>query len=690
MIQIENYFLLFLFALLAISITYYFLRNQVLNIRWVKLVIGSLRFLSLFTLLVLLLSPILKCTKTKSIKPKVVVLLDNSRSIRSATPMLQKRELNKIIENIENTNLDIVVKVFDKEVKPLDSLNQSGSRTDIYSAINTIISKNVDDHLTRIILLTDGNYNEGNNPIFINNKGMIPIDVVLMGDTAKVSDYKIENLEFNNLMLQDETNPLNVIVSAYGTKSIEANVVLEEVTSTGAKVIDQSKIRSNSNFFSQSIQFKLFNISKGKHNYRVSIKSNLEERNLRNNNREFSLEVIDGTKQVEILSSFPHPDLTAFKSWLTANKSFKVNLNISESNLSFSEKSDLIVFYQLPNQYNNGRALFEKARSTGKSVLFVLGSKSDYTMFNQLQQCYKVNLSGNISQDYSARLNSSFSKFYLKDPSQGVFQTYPPLSNNLVTIESKLEASHLLLSRLGRIDSEQPLISFSNQDNMQIGLIAAENLWKWRVTNYQTKKNFQETQDLMDKIINYLAIKKDKKQLVINMSNDNIPEGDNFTITANTYNELYQPKRATKIKCIIQGGGQVNKTYDMLPLESSYSLSPKDLKAGRYKFEILAELGGKVIKDQGDFTIYKDDLEDIYSPANYDDMHTLALKSGGHFFMWKDRMNLRQIYKPESDIKVKLVEETIRLKANDLLYLLLLILVLLSTEWLLRKYFGLN
>jgi hypothetical protein len=139
--------------------------------------------------------------------------------------MLQKGELNKIIENIENTNLDIVVKVFDKEVKPLDSLNQSGSRTDIYSAINTIISKNVDDHLTRIILLTDGNYNEGNNPLFINNKGMIPIDVVLMGDTAKVSDYKIENLEFNNLMLQDETNPLNVIVSAYGTKNNEANVV---------------------------------------------------------------------------------------------------------------------------------------------------------------------------------------------------------------------------------------------------------------------------------------------------------------------------------------------------------------------------------------------------------------------------------------------------------------------------------
>ncbi|MFN5849974.1 MAG: hypothetical protein ACK43K_15910, partial [Chitinophagales bacterium] len=89
--------------------------------------------------------------------------------------------MNKIIESIENTTQDIVVKVFDKKVKPLDSLNQSGSRTDIYSAINSVISKNLDDHLTRIILITDGNYNEGNNPVFINNKAMIPIDVVLMG-----------------------------------------------------------------------------------------------------------------------------------------------------------------------------------------------------------------------------------------------------------------------------------------------------------------------------------------------------------------------------------------------------------------------------------------------------------------------------------------------------------------------------
>lgn len=689
MIQIENYFLFFLFALFAIFASFYFIRKLPLNNTWLRYIIGGLRFLSLFTLLVLLLSPILKCTKSKTIKPKIVLLFDNSRSIRNAGPDYIK-EVKGIRELLNKGDYDIEVRIFDKKLASIDSLDLSGNRTNIYSALNETISSNLDANLNRIILITDGNYNEGNNPAFVTNLGMIPIDVVLVGDTARVSDYKIESIEYNNLMLQDEINPLNIAVSAYLTSSTKAKIILEELTSTGYRLINQTVVSNTKNNFSQSIQFKLSGFSKGKHNYRVSIVSNLKEKNLANNSREFSIDVIDGTKQIDVLASFPHPDLSALKSWLAANKSFKVNLNISETNLSFSDKADLIVLYQLPNQFNNGRLLFEKAKAAGKSVLFVLGTKSDFSAYNQLQECYKVNVMGNVLQDYGNRPNLSFSKFYLNEAFSGDFQTYPPLSNYLLTIESKANASHMLLSKLGRVDSDQPLISFSYQDNIQVGLIAAENIWKWRVSNYQTKKNFGETQDLIDKIVNYLAIKKDKKQLTVNLSNENLVEGDNFSINANTYNELYQPSKAEKVQCIITGGDLGKKSYEMLPSANSYSLSPKDLKAGRYMYEILAVIGGKLSKHEGSFSIMKNDLEDAYTASNYEDMYALTMKTGGEFYLWKNRMNIMNSIEEAANSKVKLVKETKQLKANDMLFLLIFILLALSAEWLLRKYFGLN
>ena len=125
------------------------------------------------------------------------------------------------------------------------------------------------------------------------------------------------------------------------------------------------------------------------------------------------MEVIDGGKNIEIISSFPHPDLSALKSWLQINKNFKVKMNVSESNLAISDNSDLVIFYQIPNQMNSGKVLFDKAKSMNKSVMFILGTKTDYTAFNQLQASYKVILNGKILQDYGARMNPNFTKFYL-------------------------------------------------------------------------------------------------------------------------------------------------------------------------------------------------------------------------------------------------------------------------------------
>jgi hypothetical protein len=597
--------------------------------------------------------------------------------------------LNEFKNPFSIDKIEIETKIFDKSLNVLDSFNQSGKRTDIFSALTQTIADNADNNLSRVILVTDGNYNEGNNPIFLKNSNMTPIDVILIGDTTKISDLKIENIEYSKLMLQEEINPITVIVSANASANTDANILLEEITGSGSILITATKFRINSNFFSHSILFKLTNLTKGKHYYRVSVKSSKLDLNLKNNIKEFSVEVIDGGKQIEIVSKIPHPDKSALKTWLQINKNFKVKLSVSEGNHTISDNSDLIVFYQVPNQLNSGKTLFDKAKSLGKSVLFILGTKTDYTLFNQLQSSYKVNLRGTILQDYGARMNPNFAKFYLSEQTSNSFQNYPPLSNYLLTIESKANANHLLFSRIGRIESEQPLVSFATEDNIQVGVIAAENIWKWRLNNYQSKKNFTETQDLFDKIANYLAVKKDKKQLTTYISSDNISEGDKLIISANTYNELYQPRKANSIKCMLNGGEMKNIIYEMLPLENSYSLSPKNLKAGRYNYKITADIDKKLFIEEGSFIVYKDDIEETYVPSNYDDMNALAAKSGGKLFMWKDRQRLKSEIN-SMETKEKLISEVTRFKANDWIYILLIILLLLSVEWLTRKYFGIN
>jgi hypothetical protein len=688
-IQIENYLLLFFFILAASLGAFFYIKRQRLQTIWIRYILGALRFLSIFSLLLLLLSPILKCNKTKSIRPKLVLLVDNSRSIKFSDKENFKSEVEKLVEKLADLNLFIDVKAFDEEVKPIDSLSQNGQRTDIISALTSIVSLQTEENIQRIVLVTDGNHNQGNNPIFFNNKALIPLDVILIGDTTRISDFRLENIEGNSIILKDDINVVNTIISGSSIEGGQLSISLEELTASGSRIIQEKTIKASKGDFSESVQFELSGLTKGMHHIRANIKTSINELNLRNNSKDIFIDVLDGSKQIEILSNFPHPDISALKFWLNSNKSFKVKVAIAESNLSFSESTDLVILYQLPNQLNNAREIITKAKASGKSILFFLGTQTDYNAFNQSQKSYRIQVKGNFLQDYTAKLNPSFSKFYLREVSNTVFQNYSPLSNYLLTIEPLKGANHLLLARIGRTESEQPLISFSNEDNIQIGLVAGENIWKWKVNNYQTRKNFEETQDLLYKMVNYLAIRKDKKQLITSMSNHSIAEGESFIISANTYNEIYQPTKAKSINCKINGGELDWKQYEMLPLENSYSISPKDLKQGNYHYKIEANIAGKVYLDEGKFSIYKDDIEDIYSPSNYEDMNTLAIKSGGNLILWRNRGS-HDINVIKENQKEKLISETQRLKANDILWLLLFILITLSIEWLLRKYFALN
>ena len=133
------------------------------------------------------------------------------------------------------------------------------------------------------MLVTDGNYNQGNNPIFFNNKALIPVDVILIGDTTRINDFRLENLEGNSIMLQDDINVVNAIISGSSIEGGQLSISLEELTASGSRIIQERTIKASKGDFSESVQFKLSGLTKGMHHIRANIKTSIKELNLRNN-----------------------------------------------------------------------------------------------------------------------------------------------------------------------------------------------------------------------------------------------------------------------------------------------------------------------------------------------------------------------------------------------------------------------
>ncbi|HCR48807.1 MAG TPA: hypothetical protein DIW24_04195, partial [Bacteroidetes bacterium] len=155
-----------------------------------RLLLSALRFLTLAIVLVLLFEPILRMIRELPKRPVVAFLVDTSKSVG-----LREKELRSALQKLNWRELDATIKVytFDSATKPqvLEKLPQTplrGERTDFSTALVKIREELGDDNLGGVVILSDGQYNTGRNPIFLAERFPVPIHTVVVGDSTRSRD----------------------------------------------------------------------------------------------------------------------------------------------------------------------------------------------------------------------------------------------------------------------------------------------------------------------------------------------------------------------------------------------------------------------------------------------------------------------------------------------------------------------
>lgn len=645
--------------------------------------LGTLRAGSIFCMLILLLSPILKCNHAKEQKPIVELIVDNSSSLRNYAKFNNKEakaKISTIHSKLLERGFEVSISTLSDEGKPIDSIDFTYTKTNLFNQLQSRLDINYENNLAGIYLLSDGNYNEGNNPIFVQNGRFIPISPILVGDTIEIPDARVNSVVHNRILLSNDVNEIHANISLVQMRGRRMDAQLYDVNTS--KIVATRSVTPTTTAFSQNIEYKLDGLSKGKHHYRIQLSNVAGERNLKNNSYDFFVEVVDGIKKIHIYSAFPHPDISAIKSALSKNKSYQVQWVM---NGGFKAESDLAIFYQYSSGENNN--MLKEAKSKGISALYILGTQTDYTRLNTMDLGWKADLSSNMNYEIFPILNEGFSRFYLKDNFKTIISSMPPLNNQMVQIRFQNESANLLSSKIGFLNTNQPVIGFGQEGMQRFGIINGENIWRWRVINYKYQGNSNFFDDLMEKTVNYLAITKDKRQLTTATSSISYQENEQVRISASTYNEMYQPTKADKVECFIAGDNGVKRQIEMLYNGGAYLHLPNNLPHGNYSYRVVAHIGGKVVEDKGSFSITKESIEQEYLPANYSDMNLLANKSNGKLYDF-DHIN-RLI----SDIdmltpKAKYIEDKKTWTLLDLFPYLVVLLLLICIEWILRKYFG--
>ena len=663
------YIVLAFFFSASVAFLQYFYKEK--NDYKINILLFTIKALSLFLLLLLFINPKIKTVETENSKPVLSILVDNSLSIKyfkeeaKVAAVLEEVKKDKRIQN----KFDLQFFSFGETINVLDSLSFLETQTDIATAIESVNTLNK-GNINATILISDGNQTKGNDYEYINSKNKI--FSIVVGDTTLYKDIQISQLNVNKYSYIKNKFPVEVLLYYEGKEKVSSTF---SIMHNGKKVFSKKLQFSPSNAV-QTISTNLVSDKKGIQYYTASISKIINEKNIKNNYKNFSVEVIDEQTKVLVLSSFLHPDLGAIKKAIESNKQRKVDIAlIKDKNINLSDYQ-FFVLYQ-PNRYFKN--VFEKITS---NYLLVTGTKTDWSFLNSQQLGIKKNAI-NQSEDYNAVYNANFLTFLQKDIG---FSEFPPLRDIFGEVELTTENQVLLYQKYANVKTSQPLFVTREENSKKSAILLGEGIWKWRAESFLKEQSFEVFDDFLGNVVQYLASNKKRKRLDVK-SKSLYPANSPITISAFYVDKNYQFDNRASLELLITNIKSNEKRIIPFSLvNNSYQVSVEGLSSGDYSYKV--SVANQKINSYGKFKINDYQIEEQFTNANHKKMNSLASKSKGKLFYTDEVSNLlEKLYLDESFYTI---QKSITKKQSliDWKWILLLAVSFLSIEWFIRKYYG--
>lgn len=633
----------------------------------------GLRTLAFFLLFLLLINPSIEKTELINEKPVLSVLVDNSSSIKY---FQQDSLVNRAVSSWKtdsklNSKFDINFYELGNDLTLLDSLDFSETQTNLSGPLRSINDLNKGKK-NAVVLLSDGNQTLGNDYEFINMKSSIYPLVV--GDTIKYKDISISQLNVNRYSFLNNQFPVEAILNYDGSGTANSRFTIEN----RGRVVYRKNIQFTPDNSSQTIDVNLKSETEGVNFYTAKLESISGEKNLSNNQKKFSVEVIDKQSQILILSSMNHPDLGAIKKSIERDQQRKATIKIIDEDFQINE-FQLVVLYQPNLQFKD---VFESIRSNKINYFLITGTKTDWNFLNNEGLGVQKN-SIDSSEDYGAIYNGGYLLFSQKDIG---FENLPPLKDKFGETRITIPHSVLLNQSISGLSMDESLLATSDENNHKKVFLLGEGIWKWRSTTYLNYNSFEEFDSFIGNLIQYAASKKvrDRLDLDINSiynANEIIKIGA-FYVDSNFE---FDP-RATLILELTNTNTNQTKSYPFSLTNNSYQLSLEALNSGIYEYKVNVE--GQDISKSGSFQITEFSVEEQFTNANKEKLQRLAERTGGKSYYINNNDGLIQELINSKEYVTIQRSSISKESIINWIWILFLLTGLLAIEWFVRKYHG--
>lgn len=667
--------LLLLSVLIAAGLSFYHYLYKANYKSKLHLFLAFLRFVSLFSIFVLLINPIISRKTFETTKTPLPIVVDNSQSISELNQSNIAKELSgKLDENNKlKDKFEVQLYRFDSNFQSGNELDFKGKQTHIDQVAQNLKQFYRSQHYP-VVLVTDGNQTIGNDYVysFQQNTSVYPL---VLGDTTTFLDLKINQLNVNKYAFLKNKFPAEVFLQYNGTKTINATFSIQQ----GNATIHKQTVAFSHSKKAQAVSVLLNANKVGVQTFKAVISSSEKEKNNYNNTKNFAVEVIDQRSEIALISAINHPDLGALKRSIESNQQRKVTI-VKPNNIKSLQDYNVLILYQPTAEF---KPVLDQNKNLGLNTWIITGTNTDFNLLNQYQNQVQFKVSGQ-NEDYSADYNAQFNSFALDNIG---FEQFPPLQHTFGTITVKENTNTLLKARIRNIGTENPLLTFSESGLKRNAYLFGENIWKWRLESHLKTKSFEQFDVFTDKVIQYLASNAAKKTL--NVTHESFyNSGETLEISAQYFNKNYEFDENARLTIALKNK-QTGKTknYDFLKGNSDYKVNLDGLEFGNYSFTVT-ENNSKT-KYSGNFEVLDFEIEKQFVNPDVARLNQLASNTNGKVY-----------YPSQVDALIEnllkndhyLATEKAVIKKTpliDWIWLLILVAFSLAAEWFTRKYNGL-
>ncbi len=674
-----------------------------------RIILSTLRALTLSLILMLFFEPILHLIQRDEQPPIVAVLVDNSQSMtlnegsESVRRFLKGEPFKSLSSPIDVRTYNFSSTLPKATLESPDSLKFNGETTNLSEVISQIRKRLVSENIQSVVLLSDGNFTVGKNPIYDAEALGIPVYAVGVGDTSEQKDLLVEKVVTNSIAYSETKVPVDVTIksSGFGGENVEVSLL------EGTNVVERKVVTLGNGTREYPVRLNFEPKEEGMSKFSVNVSELPGELTTKNNIQSFFVKVLKSKLRVLLLAGAPSPDVPAIRQALTEEQHFSVQARIQKNTSEFYEgqvtpslfdSTDCFVLVGFPSLQTSSQLLQELRNSiehTKKPILFINGKSTDYRKLEQLEPLLPFGWTNHSTMEtlifatVPERQKTNTLVRLEGTVSAETWQQMPPIYKMQTMFKLKPEAEMLAAARIQNIVLPEPLVATRNVNRMKSFAITGYGVWRWKLLADEHNEQSEFLPMLFVNAVRWLTTKDEGKNVRINPTKEMFTTSEPLEFTAQVYDEQLRPSDDAEVTVTLHKGNETKELSLTAIGNGLYEGASESIGEGDYTYDGTAVADGRTLgTDKGKFTVGQMNVEFLETKMNKQLLEQLAYRTNGKYYPLADAQRLADDMKTNEQFSSKEIVQTSEIELWNWYYLAGVIVLLLAVEWFMRKQSG--